>query len=70
MKQQWLVKEKDGEILTTSTKVAKFFNKGHKDVLKAIRNTISDIDDVDFNRRNFAPVNVKDINRLFLLTQP
>jgi len=43
---------KDGQVVTTSLRVAEIFSKQHKDVLKAIREL--DCSD-DFRGRNFAP---------------
>ncbi|PPS59274.1 hypothetical protein CRX72_18890 [Pantoea sp. BRM17] len=52
-------KEKDNRVITTSVKVAEYFGKRHKDVLRAIRNLqCSD----DFARRNFAPSDFIDKN--------
>lgn len=49
----------DNRVITTSLKVAEYFGKRHKDVLRAIRNLkCSD----DFTRRNFAPVDFIDKN--------
>ncbi len=43
----------DNKVITTSLKVADYFGKRHKDVLRAIRNLkCSD----DFTQRNFAPI--------------
>ncbi|MBM7455189.1 Rha family phage regulatory protein [Oceanisphaera litoralis] len=48
---QIMVERHDSQIITTSMKVAEFFGKQHKDVLRAIRNLqCSD----EFNQRNFA----------------
>lgn len=47
----------DNKIITTSLKVADYFGKRHKDVLRAIRNlNCSD----DFTQRNFAPIDFID----------
>lgn len=49
----------DNKVITTSLKVAEYFGKRHKDVLRAIRNLkCSD----DFTRRNFAPIDFIDKN--------
>ncbi|UQC70935.1 Rha family transcriptional regulator [Lelliottia sp. AC1] len=49
----------DNKIITTSLKVAGYFGKRHKDVLRAIRNLkCSD----DFTQRNFAPIDFIDKN--------
>ncbi|HDX9111808.1 TPA: Rha family transcriptional regulator [Klebsiella michiganensis] len=49
----------DNKIITTSLKVADYFGKRHKDVLRAIRNLkCSD----DFIQRNFAPIDFIDKN--------
>lgn len=45
----------DGQIFTTSLKVAEHFGKNHRDVLKAIKNLLADCPDQDFSLRNFAP---------------
>lgn len=48
-----LVAVTNGQVTTTSLKIAEVFEKQHKDVLKAIREL--EIPE-EFNRRNFAPV--------------
>ena len=54
----------DNKIITTSLKVADYFGKRHKDVLRAIRNLkCSD----DFTQRNFAPVDFIDKMGMFSL---
>lgn len=50
------------QVTTTSLKVAEYFGKRHKDVLKKIRNTISDCDDSEYTQRNFAPFDFIDKN--------
>lgn len=56
-----LVSEVNGEVKTTSLKVAEFFNKHHKDVLRSIRNL--DCSD-EFKQRNFAPcLNTNDLRQ-------
>lgn len=50
------------QVMTTSLKVAEYFGKRHKDVLKKIRNTISDCDDSEYTQRNFAPFDFIDKN--------
>jgi Rha family phage regulatory protein len=47
------------EVVTTSLKVAEYFGKKHKDVLKKIRSVTTDCS-VDFSRRNFAPADYID----------
>lgn len=52
-----LVELIDGEPMVSSLKLAERFGKNHKDVLRSIRNLeCSD----EFNRRNFAPVEIED----------
>ncbi|MEN4571792.1 Rha family transcriptional regulator [Pantoea agglomerans] len=54
-----MVQAVDNKVITTSLKVAEYFGKRHKDVLRAIRNMqCSD----DFARRNFAPTDFIDKN--------
>ncbi len=54
-----MVAMSDNKVITTSLKVAQYFGKRHKDVLRAIRNLkCSD----DFTRRNFAPIDFIDKN--------
>lgn len=54
-----MVQAVDNRVITTSVKVAEYFGKRHKDVLRAIRNLqCSD----DFARRNFAPSDFIDKN--------
>lgn len=48
----------DGKATTTSRQVAEMFNKEHKDVLKIIKNLVEQL---DFNQRNFAPVDYRDL---------
>lgn len=48
-------------VLTTSLAVAEHFDKLHKDVLKAIDNTLRDCPD-DFTERNFALSDYKDLS--------
>ncbi|EFF2426708.1 Rha family transcriptional regulator [Escherichia coli] len=50
-----------GSVLTTSIKVAEFFGKSHKNVLRKIRQTISECPD-DFARLNFEPTDFIDKN--------
>lgn len=50
------------QVMTTSLKVAEYFGKRHKDVLKKIRNTISDCDNSEYTQRNFAPFDFIDKN--------
>lgn len=59
---KWLVKEREEEILTTSLRVALFFNKQHKHVLEVIRNTIADIGDIESRGLN--------LGRELLIDQP
>lgn len=52
-----MVQAVDNKVITTTLKVAEYFGKRHKDVLRAIRNMqCSD----DFARRNFAPTDFID----------
>jgi len=54
-----MVQAVDNTVITTSVKVAEYFGKRHKDVLRAIRNLqCSD----EFTRRNFAPADFIDKN--------
>jgi len=59
-----MITERDGVPVTTSRAVAEQFGKQHKDVIRAIENTIATLqgteDSEDFNRRNFAPVKYED----------
>ena len=50
------------QVMTTSLKVAEYFGKRHKDVLKKIRNTINDCDNPQYTQRNFAPFDFIDKN--------
>lgn len=50
------------QVITTSLKVAEYFGKRHKDVLKKIRNTINDCDNQEYTQRNFAPFDFIDKN--------
>lgn len=50
------------QVMTTSLKVAEYFGKKHKDVLKKIRNTIKDCDNQEYTQRNFAPFDFIDKN--------
>lgn len=50
------------QVMTTSLKVAEYFGKRHKDVLKKIRNTINDCDNPEYTQRNFAPFDFIDKN--------
>lgn len=54
-----LVDIADGHTFTTSLKVAEHFRKQHKDVLKAIKNLLTECPDKEFSRRNFAPRNYR-----------
>lgn len=49
----------DNKIVTTSLKVADYFGKAHKNVLRAIKRLESDCSH-DFNRLNFEPVEYLD----------
>lgn len=55
-----MITERDGIPVTTSRAVAEQFGKQHKDVMRAIENTIASLQETDegkaFNQRNFAPV--------------
>ena len=50
--------------VTTSREVAEQFGKKHKDLLRAIENTIADLELTDtgreFSERNFAPAEYQD----------
>lgn len=48
-----------GRAMTTSVAVAQFFDKSHKNVLRAIRNVLEHVSDA-FNRLNFEPVSGED----------
>lgn len=48
--------KKDTEIYTSSREVAKRFRKEHKNVLRDIRNLISNLDDDDFTQKHFEPL--------------
>ena len=52
-----LIEVRDGQAVTSSLVVAKYFGKAHKDVLRAIKSL--DCSEL-FNQRNFAPVEYKD----------
>lgn len=72
-----MITERDGIPVTTSRAVAEQFGKNHKEVLRAIENTITQIKETDegkaFNERNFAPISLRDaMNRekpAYLLTR-
>lgn len=49
----------EGQVWTTSIVVAQHFGKNHRDVLRAIQNTIEDLPE-DFHQRNFALVEYRD----------
>lgn len=44
-----------GQPYTTSRAVAERFGKQHKDVLRAIKNLLTEMPEPEFGRRNFAP---------------
>lgn len=48
-----MVQSKDGGIITTSLKIADYFNKRHGDVLRKIEQVKADCSE-DFSQRNFA----------------
>lgn len=50
-----------GKVFTTSQKIANYFGKNHKNVLRKIRQTISECPD-DFSRLNFEPADFIDKN--------
>lgn len=54
-----MVQPKGGEVITTSVKVAEYFGKAHKNVLRAIRNLECS---PEFNRLNFEPADFIDKN--------
>ena len=72
-----MITERDGIPVTTSRAVAEQFGKNHKEVLRAIENTITQLKETDegkaFNERNFAPISLRDaMNRekpAYLLTR-
>jgi len=56
-----LLVTREGErIYTTTRSVAFHFGKLHKDVLRALKKTIVELDDEEFSGRNFAPANYLD----------
>lgn len=56
-----MVMSASGKVLTNSIKVARFFGKDHKNVLRKIRKTISECPD-DFAQLNFEPTDFIDKN--------
>ena len=72
-----MITERDGIPVTTSRAVAEQFWKNHKEVLRAIENTITQLKETEegraFNERNFAPISLRDaMNRekpAYLLTR-
>ncbi len=54
-----LVRLVDGEATCTSLDIAERFSKIHRDVIRAIENTIENLDP-DFNMRNFAQIEYQD----------
>lgn len=54
-----MVQAKNGEIVTTSRKVAKYFGKRHGDVLRKIEKVKADCSS-EFSQRNFAPADYID----------
>lgn len=54
-----MVQPKGEEVITTSVKVAEYFGKAHKNVLRAIRNLECS---PEFNRLNFEPADFIDKN--------
>lgn len=59
-----MITERDGIPVTTSRAVAEQFGKNHKEVLRAIENTITQLKETEegrtFNERNFAPISLRD----------
>lgn len=59
-----IVFEQDGRALTTSREIADYFGKAHKDILRAIRDTLEQLEQTpegaEFSGRNFAPAEYKD----------
>lgn len=59
-----MITERDGVPVTTSRAVAEQFGKNHKDVIRAIENTIAALKETEegiaFNERNFTPISLKD----------
>lgn len=72
-----MITERDGIPVTTSRAVAEQFGKNHKEVLRAIENTTTQLKETEegraFNERNFAPISLRDaMNRekpAYLLTR-
>lgn len=72
-----MITERDWIPVTTSRAVAEQFGKNHKEVLRAIENTITQLKETEegraFNERNFAPISLRDaMNRekpAYLLTR-
>jgi Rha family phage regulatory protein len=50
-----MVLPSNGKVITTSMKIARYFGKAHKNVLRTIKRLESDCSP-DFNRLNFEPV--------------
>ena len=59
-----MITERDGIPVTTSRAVAEQFGKNHKEVLRAIETTITQLKETEegrtFNERNFAPISLRD----------
>lgn len=59
-----IVFEQDGQAVTTSREISDYFGKAHRDVLKATRNTIEQLnqsaDGREFSGRNFALAEYRD----------
>ena len=57
-----MVTERDGVPITTSRAVAEQFGKRHSDILRAIENTVEQLNETEqgagFSERNFALVKV------------
>lgn len=58
---QKMVMASDGRVFTTSKKIADYFGKTHKNVLRKIKQTISDCPD-EFAELNFEPTDYIDKN--------
>ena len=54
-----MVLPSNGKVITTSMKIARYFGKAHKNVLRTIKRLESDCSP-DFNRLNFEPVEYLD----------
>ena len=55
-----LVEAKDGEVFTTSRKVAEYFGKKHQHVMRSIKKLTGNLPDTEFWRSNFGPSTYQD----------